>query len=321
MDREEGFINLEKLLENDFNSLLEQDVVKDLVPDLRRAIYLIKTDNGQYFFKECPYEEAITELIVNEMLDFAGVKNIKYDLAKINGKIGVISADFKKSGYKYYNGMEILSDYIDGLPEEIAKTKDDELKKCLQEEYDLFKENYSTRNNFELIWHAIDSHFKDNPNREIIVSRLMRQLSIIHVSDMLIQNEDRNSTNWGIEEGQTDVNLINVFDNGEAFKEEHWMALRLAPLNPKERTTRVYKELERFLERSDESACRMLMYLKSRLGVSNLELSIQKVEQKIGEPIEDEVKEKIRKQFKKHQEKVNTVIENSSYFKKTQREI
>ena len=310
MKRLDGFIDFNSLLGANLETLIKNGIVEDITNGLVISRYIIKIGEKNYFFKECDYEEAITELIVNEMLDYARIRNIKYDLACIDGIYGVISKDFKKEGYHYFNGDEILQEYKRGLRKQMSETEDKEFGEVLEEEYESMY--YSTSNVLEVIWHALEYHFRDFENRDSLVLKIMRQLCITHIKDMLILNPDRNSTNWVIQENEKEADLVPDFDHGETFKDEKWSALHINPLGEEDVVDNTYKEFEKFIKWSDGSIDKVLVYLKSKLGMNNLDISIQKVEEKIGVPIHEDVKEEIRESFKKHQIKLDEILEDDN---------
>lgn len=311
MERIDGFVDLDILLQKNIEELTKKGIVQDVSMSSKKLKFIIKFNNSQYYFKECSYQEAITELLVNEMLDKIGMPNIKYDLAYINGHYGVISNDFKKHGKKYIEGTDIIEEYITNLPEEIEKQDDNDFKQILEDEYEKFKSTYSagyTKNNFELIWHAIESHFKNFNNRNEIVIRIMNQLCIVHILDILLLNEDRNKSNWVIEEDVNQASLVPMFDHGEAFKDEKWMALRVEPLSKKDSHTDIYIELKQFLDRSASSYHKVLIELKNKLRVEILNTAMNNVEEKIGVELDEEIKNKILKNYKIHIEKLDEVL-------------
>ena len=310
MKRFNGFIDFNVLLGANLETLIRNGIIKDVTNGLKVSRYIIKIGEKKYFFKECNYKEAITELIVNEMLNYARIPNIKYDLAYINGIYGVISKDFKKEGYHYFSGAEILEEYEKGLKKGVSEAEDVEFRKVLQEEYENIY--YSKSNVFEVIWHALEWHFKDFENRDNIVFKIMRQLCITHIKDMLILNQDRNASNWVIEENKNDANLVPDFDHGETFKDDNWSSLHINPLGEKYMTDNSYMEFEKFIKWSDKSTYKILLYLKSKLGMNNLDISIKRVEEKIGVSINEEVKEEIRNSLKKHQNKLDEILENDN---------
>ncbi len=310
MKRLDGFIDFNSLLGANLEALIKNGIVQDITSGFKLTRYIIKIGDKKYFFKECSYKEAITELIVNEMLDYARIRNIKYDLACIDGCYGVISKDFKKEGYHYYDGDEILEEYRQGLRKQMSETEDKEFRKVLEEEYESMY--YTSNNLLEVIWNALDYHFRDFENKDSLVSRTMRQLCITHMKDMLILNQDRNKFNWVIEESEKEANLVPDFDHGETFKDKHWSALHINPLGKKYMIDNSYKELEKFIKWSDKSTYKVLEYLKSKLGMNNLDIAIKKVEEKIGVPIHEDTKEEIRESFQKHQIKLEEILEKDN---------
>lgn len=313
MQRLDGFIDFSALLGTNIETLIKNGIVKDITTkDLGIKRYIITIGGKDYFFKECNYRDAITELIVNEMLDYARIRNIKYDLVCINGIYGVISKDFKKEGYHYFKGDEILQEYYEkGLRKQKSETEDKEFRKILEEEYE--SKYYSSSNVLEVIWHALEYHFRDFENKDSLVSKTMRQLCITHMKDMLILNQDRNSTNWVIEENGEDANLVPDFDHGESFEDYNMNALHINPLGKQDvGRDNNYIELEKFIKWSDRSIDKILKYLRKKLGMDNLDIAIKKVEEKIGVPIHEDTKEKIRERFQKHQIKLDEILENEN---------
>lgn len=295
MKRVEGFIDLTGLLGANIETLIDRGFLEDVTNQLTVKRYIIKIGDKHYFFKECSYREAITELIVNEMLDYTRIRNIKYDLACIDGIYGVISKDFQ------------LEEYKQGLRKQISETEDKEFGKVLEEEYESM---YDVTNNvFELIWHALEYHFRDFENGDNLVLKTMRQLCITHMKDMLILNQDRNKTNWVIEESEKDANLVPDFDHGETFKDEYWNALHINPLGKEHMVDNSYRELKKFIEWSDGSIDKVLIYLRNKLGMKNLEISMKRVEKKIGVPIHEDVKEEIKDSFAEHQIKLDEILQ------------
>lgn len=317
MERINGFIDLDTILKKNFEELVNKGTVTDITSGLKKKRCIIDIGKYNYFFKECEYKEAITELIVSQMLDFAEIPNVKYDLAVLDGHYGVISNDFKKDGYNYFSGAEILEDYTKQLSIDLLRTENKEFRDALVEEHEKIYSAY-TNNNFELIWHAMESHYKNNPGRYKIVSKLMQQLAYQHLTDIVILNQDKNSTNWVIEEKDDKVNLVNPFDHGEALKDCNYSSLRVEPIgqdsDENNFDTDIYTELERFLNRSDNRNYRIFLDLKKKLGVSNLKLSIAKVEERIGVPIDEGVKEEMIATYEGHHKKLNDVLRKTKFF-------
>ena len=122
----------------------------------------------------------------------------------------------------------------------------------------------------------------------------MDQLCIVHILDILLLNEDRNKSNWVIEEDVNQASLVPMFDHGEAFKDEKWMALRVEPLSKKDSHTDIYIELKQFLDSSASSYHKVLIELKNKLSVETLNIAINNAEEKIGTNLNEEIKNKIK---------------------------
>ncbi len=316
MKRINGFVEFNELLNVDLETLIERGIVEDFSLNMSKRL-VIKIGEKKFVFKECSYVEAITELIVNEMLDIAKRPNIKYDLIHIGDYYGVISKDFNKKGYKYYSGEDLFEDYIKKLPKEADNSKDKEFRSFLLEEYERFSAPFrDKKNNLELIWQVLEDHFREYDNKNEIVRKLMQQLCINHICDMLIYNQDRNSSNWIIEESENDANLVPAFDHGETFKKEYFFTgIIVDPINKKKyETPRIYTEVERFLKRSDKRYYEIFLELKDRLGMDTLKKAIKKVERKIKEPIKDVTKNEIIATFLEHQNNLNIVLEKLTQY-------
>ena len=78
MKRINGFVEFNELLNVDLETLIEKGIVEDFSLNMSKRL-VIKIGEKKFVFKECSYVEAITELIVNEMLDIAKITNIKYE--------------------------------------------------------------------------------------------------------------------------------------------------------------------------------------------------------------------------------------------------
>ncbi len=308
MDRLDGYIDLDLLFKEDFEELKNQGIIEDLTQFFK--LYKINVNQKSYFFKQCSYQDAITELIVNEMLDYAEITNIKYDLACINGAYGVISESFEKDGYKYIKGYDILQEYEESLKKQIFKTKDKEYGKVLADDYEMFF--YTSGNIFEIIWHALEYHYRDFKNKQEIVFKIMQQLSITHIKDLLILNQDRHSDNWIIEENKDDANLVRDFEHGLAFRDFYKNELRINPLGESSLISNNYEELEKFIKWSDKSMNKVIIDLRNKLGMENLKKSIKNVEKNIGIPIREDVKNDIITKFSEHIKKVDKILANKN---------
>ena len=246
------------------------------------------------------------------MLDILGIEHVKYDMALINGRRGVISESFKRPGYKYYAGKKIIDDYLNGLPDEIEKNSGTEIVQILKNEYDYYKDQLDeacTRNNFELIFHAVEYHTKGRKNGKTEKGKILDSLVTCHLADIILLNQDRNRSNWLVEENDEEARLSKIFDNGEAFKDRGWTALRVIPLDRSSKKTDTYIELRDFILRSDNEYFERFKSMFSKLSPDVLESCLEKVEKKIKTNVSPELRSKIICTYKKHYEKLGKMID------------
>lgn len=136
-----------------------------------------------YYFKKVTNEYNLyNELIAFMIASKLGVPCVKYDLARLDNKIGVVSKDFRKANDIFFPMEDIL-----------------------ESEYGPFPVIY---NNLEDIWYALSKRY-DNDT----VFNLMNQIISVFFFDVLIANGDRNVCNYGIIENEKGVSLGTLFDN------------------------------------------------------------------------------------------------------------
>lgn len=308
MERKDGYINLD--------SVKDKIEIKDeFKTDIKGYYYrfTIANKQGEYYFKECSYEEAITELIVNEMLDILGIENVKYDMAILNGHRGVISESFRRPGFRYYTGKQLIDTYLENLPVEIEENEGTELGDILKSEYDEYKNEFDgtfTKNNFELIIHAIDYHTRNRDDKLDSRFKILDKLVTFHLADIMLLNQDRNRTNWLVEENDDEIGLVRIFDNGEAFKDKGWIALRVIPIERESVRTNTYIELKDFITRSDSSYFERFKDIYSKLSPEVLEACIEKVEEKTRAKVIPNVRSKIINTYKNHYGKIGKMIDS-----------
>ena len=308
MERIDGYMNLDSAIEK----INIKDAFKTDIKGYYYRFSIGDENDNDYYFKECSEEEAVAELLASEMLDILGIEHVKYDMAIINGRRGVISESFKRPGYKYYAGKKIIDDYLNGLPDEIEKNSGTELGQILQNEYDDYKDELDeacTRNNFELIFHAVEYHTKGRKNGKTEKGKILDSLVTCHLADIILLNQDRNRSNWLVEENDEEARLSKIFDNGEAFKDRGWTALRVIPLDRSSKKTDTYIELRDFILRSDNEYFERFKSMFSKLSPDVLESCLEKVEKKIKTNVSPELRSKIICTYKKHYEKLGKMID------------
>ena len=306
MERKLGYL--------DFNPLQDKMKIKERSQSKNNGQLFCFAIDGlkrDYYFKECSYEDAITELIACEMYAKVKIPYVNYDLACINGRYGVISRSFKNEGYKYTSGRQIIDNYVDSLADDLIKYKGTSFESVIEEEYKKYADVMNakhTSNNFEFIAHAIEHHVKGRPDEIISRYRILNRLAVYHMADIILLNQDRNKSNWVVEESENEIGLVPTFDSADAFKDKKWMALRVQPIDKDLHPTDTYIEFGEFMRRSDNRYYNRFLVMLRILTPDTLDECIGNVEEKIGCKIDEKLKEKIKQVYKIHYSKLKAIV-------------
>ena len=121
--------------------------------------------------------------------------------------------------------------------------------------------------------------------------------------------QDRNRSNWWIEENDDSIEVCPAFDHGEAIRESDWKSIRVEPFDESRKKANAYSELESFISKSDYSYFEEFVRMRNGLSLEILDECLGIVESKIKCEIKPDIKEKIRETFKGHIEKIDEIIE------------
>lgn len=149
-----------------------------------------------YYFKFDSLSNPLNELICYYIAKDMGLDSVFYDLAIVGGFTGNLSKDYKVKNAKYISGEEIINS-VDKM-------------------VDAYKYN-----NLRGIWHCLEVYFKDYPNMQEIVAKLMMKIVKLFIFDLITGQEDRHEENWGVviyENG--DVDLQPIFDNSRSLEDD-----------------------------------------------------------------------------------------------------
>ena len=278
MNRIEGFINLDQMLEN--NEIIYNE--KNTINELDSFIY----DDNIIFFKPEPLTFLYNELIASELLKDLNLPCAEYDLAIFQGMEGNITKNYRKDNTNYISGETILEDYMSYL--------------------NIETNNNLNMNNLSDLWNALDYRYRDNPNREEIVYKLMNQIVDLFIFDIMTNNGDRTECNFEIMESNDYIGLAPIYDNEHILCGKNYSALNV------ERDTNniPVKELEKFVEYSDST---YIDKINSRMWVieeDNLEKVFKRIEDKINFPIHEEVKSRYITEFKIIKQEIEEVLNN-----------
>lgn len=149
-----------------------------------------------YYFKFDSLSNPLNELICYYIAKDMGLDSVFYDLAMVGGFTGNLSKDYKVKNAKYISGEEI----INSVDKNVDATK---------------------YNNLKDIWYCLEVYFKDYPNMQEIVAKLMMKIVKLFIFDLITGQEDRHEENWGIviyENG--DADLQPIFDNSRSLEDD-----------------------------------------------------------------------------------------------------
>lgn len=141
--------------------------------------YVININNNKYYFKKSKSIRTVyNELIAEELAKDYGIENVKYDLASLDGFIGVISEDFIKDRSFIYIGSLLAKFHKNEFIPQYNNLKD--LQECIMKKY-------GDKSLFDSI---LD----------------------MFIFDMLIGNVDRHTDNYGLFV-DNNISLATIFDN------------------------------------------------------------------------------------------------------------
>ncbi|MBQ8902561.1 MAG: hypothetical protein IJY87_05860 [Bacilli bacterium] len=302
MKRINGFLNIDSYFIKNYKKKYVNEFVKK-VSDIH---YIITINGRNYYFKKLknPY----TELLAYEVAAFLGLKSVSYDLAIFQNMYGVISEDFKDKNCKYVSGQDILFEYSRST-------------KCMtylenmgleQTEVNDYPNNapYSYNiNNLEIIWQAIEYKYKQL-GINIDMEKIMNDLILIFIFNVLVMQNDGMSQNWVLEESTYGVNVGLLYDNAEAFKfgeGKHSPQCNFST-NFNDVGLGTYAILEEFLKISDKVYVDLFKEKFNMLTEDVFLKLIQRVEYKIECSIPNEIKTYYLEMFRVNRENIKQVL-------------
>lgn len=246
-----------------------------------RNIYNLDFNNKKYFFKTIFNISSIyNELIAEEIAKDYEIPSAHYDLAVLDGNIGVISENFLKDNETYTDMSSILKTIYND------------------------PEDKTNHNNLTDIWNALSLIFKD----EKIISDLMEQIVNIFIFDILIANSDRHDENYGIITG-TKTKMSPVYDNnfmlsGISLYDGDYSIKVESNMNEEDNI------LNKFLSISSLEYTELL---ESKLWIieeDNIDKIIKRVEERTNRKIEERFKKNIKRDFSRQLRNIKTILNN-----------
>ncbi|MBQ7031114.1 MAG: hypothetical protein IJN13_01925 [Bacilli bacterium] len=302
MKRINGFLNIDSYFIKNYKKKYVNEFVKK-VSDIH---YIITINGRNYYFKKLknPY----TELLAYEVAAFLGLKSVSYDLAIFQNMYGVISEDFKDKNFKYVSGQDILFEYSRS-PRCMTYLENMGLEQTEVNDYPNNAPYSYNINNLEIIWQAIEYKYKQL-GINIDIEKIMNELILIFIFNILVMQNDGMSQNWVLEESAYGVNVGLLYDNAEAFKfaeGKHSPQCNFST-NFNDVGLGTYAILEEFLKISDKVYVDLFKEKFNMLTEDVFLKLIQRVEYKIECSIPNEIKTYYLEMFRVNRENIKQVL-------------
>lgn len=303
-----GFIDLNKYFEQKYNlntlDELDQNKLISAEFSTQKTAFWLDFYNNKVLFKDCKTNKsAYLELINEELIKLINLETAHYDLAKFDNYYGVITYDFKKENYKYIHLFSILLKYY----KDIILNSNKLLNKGYKE-VDKF-------NNLIDIKSALEYYFKDNKNKNVIVSKLMIDIVKLFSFDLLMNQTDRHSANYGIfiNNDTKEVLLAPVFDYGESLnKNSKYYNSIVTDSNYflNENKSKKYI-IESFIQKFPKEYTDIFYEILNIININTLNNAIKNVEYRCQTTIPKNIKEDIFDSFADNYIEIVNTIENS----------
>ena len=302
MKRINGFLNIDSYFIKNYKKKYVNEFVKK-VSDIH---YIITINGHNYYFKKLknPY----TELLAYEVAAFLGLKSVSYDLAIFQNMYGVISEDFKDKNCKYVSGQDILFEYSRS-PRCMTYLENMGLEQTEVNDYPNNAPYSYNINNLEIIWQAIEYKYKQL-GINIDMEKIMNDLILIFIFNILVMQNDGMSQNWVLEESAYGVNVGLLYDNAEAFKfveGKHSPQCNFST-NFNDVGLGTYAILEEFLKVSDKVYVDLFKEKFNMLTEDVFLKLIQRVEYKIECSIPSEIKTYYLEMFEVNRENIKQFL-------------
>lgn len=173
---------------NGYKMLPENSYLKEKDGGGANYGFWIYYNHNEYYFKVGTKFELYAELFYSEIAKLLCIPTLSYDLAEFKGLSGVISKNFNVNNEKTINMFELLDEYTNFMRQNI----------------DLFEESPWITNiyNLENVWWALSYHYKNHPKKNMIIKRLMSQLTKHFLFQILSFNSDLNYGNLLLLDGK-----------------------------------------------------------------------------------------------------------------------
>lgn len=243
--------------------------------------FWISYNQEEYYFKTGTEYELYMELFCEEIANLLMIPTASYDLAKLNGREGVISKNINPKNKKEITIYKILEEYYENV---------------ITKNINLFPDEIFIENTFNLedVWWALEYHYRNNKNKEQIVKNLMNQIVDSFILQVLTFNSDLNFENMMILESENPVLAANIdYGRGGLIDLKlpvHNYFFSVIPFNMKEKKD-AKEIIQDFINLSDSIFIMKLEKCVSILNPNSLRKALKNIETKTNYLIPDHIKE------------------------------
>lgn len=308
MKRVNGFLDLDDYFKNlkeqknlnNFEFLLQDYVLES---DYKEHHYWLKINNEYYYFK--PSGSIYEEIMASECAKFLGISSSEVDLAIFHNFEGIISKSYRKENCNYISLLDILQKYLinnknTNILEQMGYVLDIEIED-LEDELFISKEI----NNLEIIWQALDEKYQ---NKEEI-SKIMHDLVLRFILNILILQNDAEPQNYEIEESENEINLMPFIDgelcfmHSEFFESYSSLAINFNDIDNN------YDHLREFLKISSQEYIDLFLEKFDLLTLEQFNIIFKNIEKRIKVEIPTNIKKRIILSYKINRKKIDDILE------------
>ena len=283
-----GCIVLDKIFPN-FPKALKNNIIRKAV-ECSHDAYWLRFENQSYLFKTCDSNpEIMKSLLVEKMAVNSGIETVKTRYATLGYSIGELILDYRKNGYRYINGAQILKEYYEYLKgiNQLEVLRIPNIENLTETAI------LNQMNHLETIWNALEFHYRklDPMLCATNVQRIMRKHAQRFCLDFLTMQSDRYNENWEIAENiiTEEADLTPLYDSSKSFDLLNFYLKIGITSVPRYNTYRVLEELmdssdnytKKYFEQlyQENSPEKIAAYLNELSNEHGLKLSVEETQE------------------------------------------
>lgn len=268
-----------------------EDVIKKIDKTIIvKSHHIIRTKNGDYFYKKINLEGIYNELIIYELSKIAGIDCVKPFYYDRPGREGIITKSYLTDSYHRLPGTELLYDYYKYI-------KDDSILP-------------SSMNNLVVIKKSLKYRYD---NLELI-KNLMSGFNKIFSFDIITMQCDRLYNNWELLESNDMKNckISPLFDNEYAFyKDNSFLDTKCSDVirfDYKDCESTIRNTLMNYLTNASNEYIKEFIDIFEKLNLENLKTAITNANK--NSDISQVYISKIIDVYKKNYEEIKKILMN-----------